>query len=424
VDTCGDVLVADKATRTVKRFSANVPAGEIVHTFAAGDVPQHIEVDAGNRLYVVTAQNSTGLAAKLWVADLGLKATGCGAPVTLQQWVALATLLTGPNKLSGLASSRGLGVAVEPSSVSITQTFTPVEQGGCTKSFEFGYHRVEVSFADCSIVSGDLKITAVKSPFGQVDFGGNPSIDPFDEMKGMRYSPMGGYVVQYLLQPTDHPDLTTPPDLSDLADAGQLPEFVAKYGFFTQESISQPGVARQEGDDPATTYDQLVGVDFWNVGSLDPAAGERERDWSKRVVFNKTATIPRGCTMPAVLDNPLNHQNPLFNGPQNIKFAFTATGTNCANGTVRLSIVRVFDAVLDQSCNVIGGGPNATYETQEVKKTNGEAGDNLFSSSGNSYQLNLDASRLNTSNPTAQFIATIWGDLAAPKNYCFRIEKQ
>jgi hypothetical protein len=410
VDACGNVLVADKATRSIKRFSG-AGAGTTVPAFGTSDIPQHIEVDAGNRLYIVTA-NSSGLAAKLWVANLGQPVDGCGT-ATLALWVELSTLLSGPNKLAGLASSRALGVAVEPSNVSITQTFT-VDGVDCRASFNFGYSLLDIRFRDrnCSGLGGTLTVMAAKSRFSDVDF--TPDVDLLNEMRGMRFSPMGGYVTQYLLTPTG--------DLATKAAAGTLPEFVAKYGFFTQESIAQPGVAKAEDHTLTTDFDTLVGVDFWDLGSLDPAAGERERDWSKRVVFNKTAILPRGCTMPLVLDNPLDKQNPLFNGPQNIKFAFTASGSDCANGTVRLSIARVLGAVLDQGCNVVGA--NATYETQEVKKTNGMPGDNLFNAVGNSYQLNLDASLLDTSNPVAQFIATIWGDLAAPKNYCFRMQKQ
>ena len=106
-------------------------------------------------------------------------------------------------------------------------------------------------------------------------------------------------------------------------------------------------------------------------------------------------------------------------------------GANCAGAQVRLSIVRVFDATLKGACQVISSPASATYETQTVQATNRtppEGQENVFEVVNSSYRFNLDTTVLNTDGATAanpaQFIITIWGQLAPPKNFCFQFTKQ
>jgi hypothetical protein len=428
VDTCGDILVADKTSKKVLRVSNGSAAIE----FPRKDIPVHLEA-AYNRVYVVTAEDDAGTNAKLWRADFAFK-TGSGncgtaSPTKIADLKDLSG--GGPNSLTGLLTSRGSGVAVDRNDVSITLTFNPATKGPkppvitgpCSHTFNFGYYLVEVEFPNCSTipVDSDLTITAVESQYGQVTF----TSDVGDSVHGMRYSPMGGNVIQFLVLPGD--------ELKAMDTLDTLPTFHARYGFFTQELIAEPGVARHAFDDVAAAFDEVVGVDYWDVDSLDPLAGERERDWSKRVVFNKAIAINRAdCQLPAVPGQPLNFpQNPLFNGPQTLPVKLEVTGTNCADATLRLSLVRVFDAQVDPAtCEVVSTGPNSRYETQPVVANSPRpfGDENLFDSVNNTYSITVDLSKVNTTAATAatpaQFLMTVFGELAPPKNYCFRIQKQ
>ncbi len=394
VDTCGDVLVADKASQSIKRLSN----GSVAVQFDKKDFPVALENDGGNRLHILTAEDDAGTNAKYWVATAPFKTSNCGSLTTGgTPRVVLKDLTTGPNPL--LLSSRGLGLAAGDVEVTITQ---PLSTSDCAQDFHFGYHLIQFSYQDCSNLpeGSSLSITAVKSRYADVKFDG--AIDPQGQMKGMRYSPLGGHVIQYLFVPS-----------APLANMQNRPEFLAKFGFFTQEAVQEPGIARHPSDDPAALFNQIVGVEYWDVGSLDAAGGTRERDFSKRVVFNKTQAF-QDCAIPDLLDSPMDHQNPLFNGPQNIKVSFTAIGRRCNNASIRLSIVRIF---------------SDHYDVQTVLSTDGRplGEENKFKANKNAYSFNLDLSKLDTTGASAespaQFMITIWGQLAPPKNFFFQVTK-
>jgi hypothetical protein len=428
VETCGDVLATDTTSRKVLRVSNGGTAIE----FPRKDIPAHLEA-AYNRVFVTTNEED-GANGKLFRADFAFK-TGAGNCGTASptKIVDLKDLTTGgPNNLPGLLSSRVSGVAVEPNDVSLTQTFNPsgkgpkppVINGPCSQTFHFGYHLVEVEFLECKTIppDSDLTIVAVESLYDQVTFTSAVG----DSVKVMRYSPMSGNGIQFLMLPGA--------ELVAMDDANTTPPFIIRYGFFTQELVAEPGVARRLEDDPLLAFNEIVGNNYWDVDSLDPLGGEgpaeRERDWSKRVVFNKAIAVNRICTPPDAPAPPMFPQNALFNSPQTVPLKLEYTGTNCADGTLRVSIVRVFDATVDSAtCEVVSTGPNARYETQLVIANTPRApGDeNLLESVNNTYSIAINASPFNTTGATptnpAQFLASVWGDLAPPKNYCFRITK-
>ncbi len=70
-------------------------------------------------------------------------------------------------------------------------------------------------------------------------------------------------------------------------------------------------------------------------GLLDVGGGERERDWSKRVLYSGNTGA---CTL-GQFDQPLRGDNPLINSNSNLKVAIRASGT-CA-GEMRVSIARI-----------------------------------------------------------------------------------
>lgn len=364
VDTCGQAIFADRSSKTIKRRTASGAVATISGLpFGSKDIPQYLEIDSANRLYIVTAEDDAGSNAKVWRAVLPFATAGeaaCNAAASsLSLLVNLKSSLSGPGKVLGLSSAAALGIAAGPTSYSLTKAFTT---SACSQLYHFGYHTVSISFTNCGALPDgggqgtyELTLTAVKSPPSEVEFIGSFVPAPPGSIEGMRYSPMGGYVVQYLLHP--------------LSGASQAPSpFLAKYSFFTQEFIATPGVARHDSVLPAAVFDESVGTEYWDLRGLgfDPA-GERVNTFSKRVVYNTSLKV-QGIF--GGFEEPLNTGNPLFKIGQTIKIAFKivdSAGKPVNGGNLRVSLVRIDDpafpvqtvtsnAQVDNIVAALGGG--------------------------------------------------------------------
>ena len=206
----------------------------------------------------------------------------------------------------------------------------------------------------------------------------------------MRYSPMGGFVTQYVIDPIP-------------AVAGH--QFRLVYQFFTQEAIATPGVAKVSNAN-ATTYTDKVGNEFWDAGILDPPAGERgDTCCSKRVMFN---TPTQGCTLSfGTPFQPGGVQNPQFNSGQNLTLNVNVQG-GCTGGTLRVSIFRG---------GTTGFEPN-TFEPITV--TSNVQADNIMDPNGpSSFKYGV-----NTNNfATGQYRVTVWGTVGVPISHDFRVER-
>lgn len=388
INTCGETVFADKGTRRVRALSKDAQTTRDLATFTnPADYPIGVEVDSNNNLYVVTGQNDTGATAKLWVVP-GNLANNCAA-ATPSPLVDLSSLLSGPSKLRGLKSARALGIAVSPTDAELTAGFN---SGVCSNLFDFGYHSVRLTFADCS-TPFSVTVKAFKSMPSDVIFAS--PLDP--NSHALRYSPLGGFAVQYVL--------------NDPAPASSLLNpfpYNAQYRYAAQETLGTPGVARALDDGETDPFSQNTIQDFWDFGLLDPFAGDRGNDFSKRVLFNAPlAPSQTDCTISlADWEEPFITQQPLFKVGQNVKIAFTATdstGVPCGGGgTMRVSILRTSPAPL----------------VMQVTQSSGNAQTgNVMSNQGDRYWFNLDT----TGFGTGDFQVTIWGDKIAPTTRTFTI---
>jgi hypothetical protein len=389
-NTCGNLLVADSALKTIRRYTSagfqnNYLDFEQINALKK-HFPRHLEIDASNRTYVVADSTVSGKNALIVRAGpdlIGLEPTS--SCVSTNQVEILAELA--PNAIPGLLSNRAVGIAVGPTHHQITKTFAAGL--GCTNKFNFGYHTVNVTFTECLNPLGfGLTVSALKSPPSQVSFANDPSQFPTTPIEGMRYSPLGGFIIQYVYLPV--PPATSLPVLgTDFADVE--PARHIRYGFFTQEAVATPGIARTTNDDPAAHYTHSIAHDYWDVGALDPEGGETIPDWSKRVVFN--SGLAAQCSFGG-FQEPLNTGNPQFNNPQNIKIAFQLSGTNCSGGVLHVSVVKV-------------EGTDFTV----MPVTSGQQDDNLMDTSGpGNYHYNLETENY---SPGTYWI-TIWGNMIAP----------
>ena len=228
-----------------------------------------------------------------------------------------------PAVIPGLLSNQAVGIAVGPTDHRITKTFSPESCG--TKLYDFGYHTMKVTFEQC-ITPFSLTVSALKSRPSEVTFNDNSAEFPTTP-SAMRYSPLGGFVIQYRYDgPLPQPFIN-------------FDTFSAQYGFFTQEAVGTPGVARAPGDNPADPFMTNVSHAYWDVGALDAAAGDdRGNDFSKRVVFNSALAV-QGCTFGGFA-LPLGRGKP-FQAPQSIPIGLTLNGEGCSGGTLMVSVAKL-----------------------------------------------------------------------------------
>jgi hypothetical protein len=394
VNTCKDVVYADFATNAIKTVG-----GTTLATFSGNDKPLYIEVDSSNVMYVVTGTKLDGSGAKVWNVPFDFATTGCSAATP-------QLLLEIKNSLPGVNSASAMGIAVAATNKTLTNA-TPFSSSHCSDEYDFGYHRVTLEFTDCgntfdgnanTVVSVEaLKATLSETTFVTSDasFANTPQ-----PIEGMRYSPMGGFIVQYVIK------------LSSGFDPGEAPvRFI--YHFDTQEFVAAPGVARTASNDLNGDFDKNVGTDYWEAGKLDPPAGERtDGCCSKHVVYNAGAVGASQCQW--TYDEPLKSQNPLFNGSQTINVSGTARngGFKCDGGILRLSIFRaVFPEGQTVSCGNLANASSAVFVT--VLSAGGSNVDNLLNPVGaGKYKFTLDSSGY----LSGVHVATISGPLNTAPN--------
>jgi hypothetical protein len=387
VNACENLLVGDQTSQSITRYSST---GALLGTYSdftqinalKKHFPRHFEIDASNRTYVVADSSAPGKNALIVRAGPALDnvepTSSCASTTQIE---ILAELTS--QAIPGLLSNHAVGIAVGPTNHRITRTFAPNSCG--TKLYNFGYHTMKVTFEQC-FTQFSLTISALKSKPSEVVFDNNPLEFPIPPSP-MRYSPLGGFAIQYRY------DAPLPQPLVDFNT------FTAQYGFFTQEAVGTPGVARAPGDNLLDPFTENVSHDYWDVGALDAAAGDdRGNDFSKRVVFN--SGLAQTCSFGG-FQEPLDSGNPQFNNPQNIKIAFQLNGAGCSGGTLFVSVAKL---------------EGNDFVVQQV--TSGQQVDNIMDSSGpGNYHYNLESSGY----VPGIYQITIWGNLVPPINKIVQI---
>jgi hypothetical protein len=374
VNTCKQVVYADTATNTIRRVGST----QVLASFS--EFPLYLEVDSSNVLYVVTNAKLDGAgAAKIWSVNLGFGTTNCTPSAVIPHLIAdLKTALP-----SGTPAD-AIGIAVAATDITLpTITFSATH---CADEYDFGYHRVTLEFTDCAntfLATGanaTIEVKALKSTLSDTTFVGSEFANTPKPIEGMRYSPMGGFIVQYPINVVS----------SSGFNAGAAPVRLI-YHFDTQETILAPGVAKTEG---TGDFNENVGTDYWEAGKLDPPAGERgDTCCSRHVVYNAGAVTAAQCTF--AFDQPFRSGNPLFNsGSQTIAISGSATNSrfNCDGGELRVSLFKheAFPSNVTPSCANREQATNITFLTA----TSNIQTDNIMDVQQNKYKYNLQTKDL------------------------------
>lgn len=396
VNTCGDLLVA--SGRFVRRYTSG---GQFLGNYATFPVlqsAQYMEVDASNRLFVITIDDVKGTPSVIWRVDpvlnsVGDPITSCtsGTPVQLRQ----------------IGTAVYAGLAVAPTAHTITQRFGSGLDGRCgttddtlsdtSRTFNFGHHAFTLTFKGV-LRCFPLQLTSVRSRPADVTF---QTPTPFlSGTTGIRFSSLGGFVSEYRVE-TPKPVAGT-----DYVSTNTKDAFEVKVAFFTEDLLLNP-VLGHATLNTGPYVDNIIQY-FWPSGApgTDPGESGRADDFSRFVPANQplnpAKVSPGGVPSIFRLTSPSLSGGLRFHKGQAIRVAFTVADSrdkHILNAIARLSIVRLSPGPLKLQ-QVVTAGTNVS---------------NFFmlENGGPTYVYLVDSSVLDLG--VLQF--TITSDVAPPQSF-------
>ena len=427
LNTCGDVLVA--TAKVVNRYDGSTGTLRDSLSFSGNNIPQFLEVDSTNRLFVVTAADESGKGGKFWRFDppASNPLTSCALP----SFTAGLTISIKTSLAPGIATSNALGLGISASDARI-QTQVPFSSQHPSNTYNFGaQHQFTVTCNN--VVQGksfNLAVTAVKSrptdaPDPEVTFAlatnqqcpvaiNNPTC--------LHYGGQHGFCTQYVEQAFDaktgapiSDNIIDPVNISQYCSASPNP-FTFFLNFDSAEFIHDPGGAHVIGLNAA--YTDCQSQDFYP----QQATGDPLRisgDNSQHVGFNSDeAGGLITLNSPISSCDPQANCNPQFNIGQNVNVKFTLVQgsspfTAITNATEQLSIARTRHTPK-------GGQPISEFVPQTVVSTKASNVLNFFvANSSGQYSYNDDSSAFDKlpKGTTAVYQYTIWGNGAPPFSF-------
>ncbi len=417
---CGDLLVASGTTIRRLSLSFSLVNGTLTVTvtpstfvnFGKSNAVRYFEVTADNTVFAATFSNGAG--GIVWRVDPD-STTGvpsCSATPSFAQLVSLKTALlakTPPDLASDIAN----GVALPPTSISVTQNFSAGTN--VVGNYNFGLHKLSVTYKQV-LASFSQTFTAVRSRPADISFTGTQF--PSNTVP-IHFSPFGGFAIQYATSSAGAPVAVTQYAAST---PGTHDAIQFKVSYSTQDFLLDPGVGHASGDTLLTSpttpvaYTDDVTHDFWFADQTD--GGATDGFGSAYVAFNEGLN-PLNVNAAFSLKNPVASCgttatptcNPQFNLGQSVRFAFNLTlnGAFVSNAIARLSITKV---------QVNPDGTIQILQTIAVSSTNNKNIDNFFSIGNNLYTYDWDSSVAATSagGPgPGLYLATMFSDSFSPQ---------
>ena len=416
---CGDTLVASQGTIQRLSFTTSLdkngnlvvtvtPQGPYVN-FGKSNTVQYFEVAADNTVFAATLTN--GGTGSVWSVPPVKDASGvpsCSAAVNPSPTIPLVSLKSPFN-----------GVAIGPTSITITHTFDPADQTTWSQVYNFGFHRLIESFGQV-LQKFSMPFTAVRSRPADISFSSAFQLGTVP----MHFSPLGGFAVQYVTPSSSNPVDGGPQNCVENPGNFQYgpcpPDSSAlqmRSAYSTDDFLVDPGFALANGDAIPPTIPASYTVDLTHdVWSADTTTGTQTPklpglnstyvDDNQTLIQNATVEIKSPVASCGTSTTPTC--NPQFNLGQNVDFGLTLTPapptTTLSAATIRLSIAKVHVASdgtiqIDQFINVFS-------------KNNADT-DNIFKvgSSLSNYTYNWDSS---AAVAKGLYQATIFSDSFPP----------
>jgi hypothetical protein len=415
VNTCNDVLVADVGSKSIKRRPDTLGAtfaNVTGLTFSGNEYPRHFQIDSSNRGYLVTTSSSLSGAKIYRFNPVGSNPIASCSSATQTLLKELKT--SGSGSVPGLISTSAVGLAIGRSSHSITNTFPAGVD--CKQVFNYGFHTVGITFQEC-FTSFDVTLTSHMSEPSQIEFTSGGLVNPLPDppIEAMRYSPEGGFGIEYVFEHPPFEPLAPPLPVGCPSSGpgcqylmtGSGEAYRAIYSFVSQEQIKTPGIASNSTShtlDASVPYTDSVADDYWDlrVFGVDPPGDRGDGFGSKKVVFN--AGLATACAIDGTFETPLADLNPPQMSGNNLKIAFKAvtldtqgnpTNTPCEGGTLFVSIVRI---------------DPLPFTVVNVTSNSNEG--NLMDEQSGKYSYNLQLSTGEYTSGT--YLITVWGNVLEP----------
>jgi hypothetical protein len=427
-NTCGDVLVA--SGKAVNRYDRITAALLDSLSFSGNNIPQFLEVDSTNRLFVVTASDESGKGGTFWRFD----------PPPASALRSFTTGLTVPIKTSlapGIATSNALGLGVSASNASIQATFTPPTHNnpGNSNVYNFGAQHSFTATCNSVLQPFNLTVTAVKSsptdaPVPDLTFDSpfpSPSSPTSVQQcpvalvnpQCLHYGGQHGFCTQYVEQATTlggvaiSDDPSVQPNITQFCSGSPSP-FTFFVTFSSAEFINDPGGAHAVGAN--APYTDCQSQDFYpQLSTGDPVRMSGTN--SKHVVFNADDMFNGTISLNSPVSScqtPTNC-NPQFNIGQNINVKFTLLRNSSPFAAITNATEQVSIALVRQITKGVDSGPE--FIPQTVVATKNSATLNFFVPNGSGqYSYNVDSSAFDKlpKGTAATYQFTIWGNGSTP----------
>jgi sugar lactone lactonase YvrE len=403
VNSTGDIFVADTGTNQILRFTET---GTLVGTyvsFGASGSPLYIAFDASDKLYVVTNTETDALGddANIFRVDPGSPSS----PVLLQSLNSLCSSENGNGRGScisgsGLLSDTGLGIAVPPTSTSLSFPYGPATSSNI---FNFGSDSIKFNFTGAVLTNFTMWVTKtqvlpknLQSQLGTAVFPVGTSC--------VQFSHEGGFCDTYTVA---EGAIGSPAPVSGTDFMGPIQVVMA---YFTQNQAQNPSLGHASGSSATFTENIIFNYVPQLIPGSDDGLSGNANGFSRFTPLNTPLVLTGGNAGSLCgLFSPAPPQGFVFSIGTTvpIKFSLT-TGANCTgqfiqNAVARLSLVKVV---------------GSNFIVQDVQSSSSSNTLNFFRIGGHQYVYNLDTSKLTPGS----YVMTIWGSAFSPISVPFRLQ--
>lgn len=369
VNSTGDIFVSSEGDlNNIKRYSSTGAFKSVWASFTEGDQPVYIEFDGADNLFVATTQGAAN--GKVWKVDPSGTLT-------------LVKALDPIGCEFECSPPRAVGLAVVPTPVPITQTFSP---GNTTNTYNFGSSTTQIQFLGNVLTTFDLTIT--KTPTSPADLAAmlsNPEVFSAVGLAAplntsavfppgttcMHESSAGGFCTSYVATSTGG----LPQQGTDFTGNYQV-----KIAYFSEDVVLNPGMGHEKNG--LIQEDILTDFSPNATPGSDPAGQGRTDNFSGFVMLNEPL-IQNGnfCGFRP----PLLFSGRIFGAGAEIPVKFqVTTGPNCTGSFITDAVARISVSKLTS------GGP----VLQKIHSDDHFNKGNLFRVVGKQYIFILETDNL------------------------------
>ncbi len=407
VNSTGDIFVANNGTKQILHFSETGASDGAYVTFSGSDSPLYIGFDVSDNLYVVTATESVEGYGMVDDASVWKVAPAAASTTQLIYLDSLCQPESGEGSRScgsesGLNADSGMGVAVPPTSTSLSFAYNPTNT---TNIFFFGSDSIKFNFLG-TINPNGFTMWVTKTQVLPAILGPQLSNTVFPAGTScVQFSHEGGFCDTYTV--ADGAVGSPAPVLG--TDFTGLIQVV--MGFFTQNPTQNPSLGHSPGtvNPPYFTEDIIFNYLPQLIPGTDNGLSGNANGFSNFAPLNVPLVLTNGktgnfCGVFPPLPPYTFKFLPIL--PIPVTFELT-TGANCSGQEIRNAVARI------SLMKSVG----SSFIVQNVSSFNSFNNLNFFRVEGDRYVYLLDTKGLSAGS----YVLCIWGDKFSPLSVPFQV---